>query len=58
MSTMAAREMYPLTDAIRSHVEGKAVAMLIEPEACLHTKARSWSALPVASLSEVFLRFQ
>jgi hypothetical protein len=53
-----AHEMDPLTDALRQHVAGKAVAILIEPEAFLHTKAGSWSVLPVASLSEVFLRSQ
>lgn len=57
-STRDAREMDPLTDAMRSHVAGKAVAIMIDPEAFLHTKAGSWSVLPVASLTEVFLRSQ
>jgi len=50
--------MDPLTDAMRPHVAGKEVAILIDPEAYLHTKAGSWSVLPVASLTEVFLRSQ
>jgi len=53
-----ARDMEPLWAAIRPHVEGKAVAILADPAAFMHTKTGSWSALPVASLIEVFLKSQ
>ena len=53
-----ARDMEPIWAAIRPHVEGKAVAILADPAAFMHTKTGSWSALPVASLIEVFLKSQ
>jgi len=56
--TRSAREMDPLTDALRQHVAGKDVVILFEPDAYLHTKIGSCSALPMASLTEVFLRSQ
>ncbi len=56
--THNARDMDPLTDGLRQHVAGKEVAILVDPEAYIHTKTGSWSSLPVASLTEVFLRSQ
>jgi len=56
--TVDSRAMDSVWNAIRPHVEGRAVAMLAEPEASIHTKTDSWSALPVASLTEVFLESQ
>jgi len=56
--TVDARRMDPLIAALRPIVAGKEVAFLTDPEAFVHTKTGSWSALPMASLSEVFLRSQ
>jgi hypothetical protein len=56
--TVDARRMDPLIAAIRPHVNGKEAVFLTDPEAFVHTKTGSWSALPVASLSEVFLLSQ
>jgi len=48
----------PLTAALRPIVNGKEAVFLTDPEAFMHTKAGSWSALPMASRTEVFLRSQ
>lgn len=48
----------PLTAALRPIVSGKEAVFLTNPEAFMHTKAGSWSALPMASRTEVFLRSQ
>ena len=56
--TVNASDFEPIWDAIRPHVKGKAVAILADPEAFTHTKTGSWSVLPVASSSEIFLKAQ
>jgi hypothetical protein len=56
--TIDARRMDPLIAALRPIVSGKEAVFVTDPEAFMHTKTGSWSALPVASLSEVFLRSQ
>jgi hypothetical protein len=56
--TVDARRMEPLIAALRPIVSGKEVVFLTDPEAFMHTKTGSWSALPMASVSEVFLRSQ
>ena len=50
--------MDPIWEALRPHVAGKAVAILADPNAFIHTKTGSWSSLPVASPTEVFLDSQ
>jgi hypothetical protein len=50
--------MEPLIAALRPIVSGKEVVVVTDPEAFMRTKTGSWSALPMASLSEVFLRSQ
>ena len=56
--SMDARGMDPIWEALRPHVAGKAVAILADPNAFIHTKTGSWSSLPVASPTEVFLESQ
>jgi hypothetical protein len=56
--TVDARRMEPLIAALRPIVSGKEVVFVTDPEAFMHTKTGSWSALPMASVSEVFLRSQ
>jgi len=56
--TIDARRMDPLLAALRPIVSGKEAVFVTDPEAFMHTKTGSWSALPMASLSEVFLRSQ